>query len=73
MGKRKSKKGGCEMSPQDIMTAEDVASILHVKVTTLYDWRWREKAGCPLFHQGRRLFSYKRKFDDWYRNRLTYA
>ena len=40
------------MTTIDRYTAEEIASILGVKVETLYDHRWREQAGCPLFKQG---------------------
>ena len=61
------------MSPQDIITSEEIANVLHVKTTTLYDYRWRKQSKCPLFKQGRRLFSFKPDFDRWYKERLEYV
>ena len=61
------------MTTQEIMTAEEIANILDIKITTLYDNRWREQSGCPLFRQGRKLFAYRTKFDEWYKQRLVYV
>ncbi|MFC1590577.1 hypothetical protein ACFL42_03705 [Candidatus Omnitrophota bacterium] len=61
------------MSPQDIMTAEEIAILLYIKVGTLYDNRWRALSKCPLFRQGRRLFGYRKEIEAWYRNRMQYV
>lgn len=61
------------MSPQDRYCSSEIASILGVKVGTLYDFRWREQSGCPLFRQGKRLFAWKREFDEWYKKRAVYV
>ncbi len=61
------------MTPQDVMNAQEIANLLHVKPQTLYDHRWREQSGCPLFKQGRKLFAYRVEFDTWYRKRLIYV
>lgn len=61
------------MTTQDIMTAEEIAELLHIKVPTLYDHRWREKTGIPLFKQGRGLFGYREDFDKWYKGRIQYV
>ena len=61
------------MTTLDRYTAEEIASILDVKIETLYDHRWREQSGCPLFRQGKRLFAMKNEFDKWYAGRLVYV
>ena len=54
-------------------TAKQMAEILHIVVRTLYDNRWREQSGCPLFKQGNKLFAWKKEFDVWYNKRLQYV
>lgn len=61
------------MTISDRYTAEEIASILGIKVETLYDGRWRQQSGCPLFRQGKRLFAMKKEFDKWYAGRLVYV
>ena len=61
------------MTAQSIITVREIAEILSIKVATLYDYRWREKSGCPLFRQGRKLFAYRERFNEWYRQRLIYV
>lgn len=62
------------MTCKDIMTAEEMAEVLGFKTPeTLYDNRWRKRAGIPLFKQGKRLFAYRREFDKWYKGRIQYV
>jgi len=61
------------MTREDIYTAQEVADILGIAVATLYDKRWREQSGCPLFRQGKRLFAIKKDFDEWYQKRAVYV
>lgn len=62
------------MTQQDIMTAEEIAELLHFKTpATLYDNRWRKNTGIPLFKQGKRLFAYRKEIDKWYRGRIQYV
>lgn len=61
------------MSPQDRYTAEEIAQILGIRVETLYDHRWRDQSKCPLYKQGKRLFSDKHSFERWYQGRLQYV
>lgn len=61
------------MSPQDIMTTKEVSELLHVKLQTLYDNRWRGQSGCPLFRQGKGLFAYRSEIERWYKDRMRYV
>ncbi len=62
------------MSPTDEKyTAEQIAIMLDISIKTLYDHRWREQSGCPLFRQGKKLFAWKREFDVWYDKRVVYV
>jgi len=61
------------MTYQDIMTSEEIAELLRVRPQTLYDNRWRQQSGCPLFRQGKRLFGYRKEIDKWYKDRLRYV
>jgi hypothetical protein len=61
------------MTMQDIVTTEEIAGLLRIRVQTLYDNRWRAQSGCPLFRQGRRLFSYRREFEKWFMSRVQYV
>lgn len=61
------------MTITDRYTAQEIASILGIKVETLYDSRWRQQSGCPLFRQGKRLFVVRKDFDEWYKGRLVYV
>jgi len=61
------------MTSADRYTAQEAADILGIAVATLYDNRWREQSRCPLFRQGKRLFSMKTEFDEWYNKRAVYV
>ena len=69
----KAHEGGKKMTKHDIMTAEEIAETLRIKQPTLYDHRWKEQSGCPLFKQGKRLFARKNEFDSWYKGRIQYV
>ena len=71
--KTSDNKEGMAMTVEDIITAEEVAGFLHIKTQTLYDNRWRTQSRCPLFRQGRRLFSYRIEFEKWFRSRMQYV
>ena len=55
------------MSPQDVMTIEEISKILSISVNTLQRKSWRIKTGCPLKKIGRRLLAYRKDFEDWFR------
>ena len=61
------------MTVQDIVTAEEIARLLHIRTQTLYDNRWRAQSRCPLFRQGKRLFSYRKEFEKWFMSRIQYV
>lgn len=61
------------MTRYEILTAEEIAETLQIKQPTLYDHRWREQSGCPLYKQGKRLFAKKAEFDRWYKGRIQYV
>lgn len=62
------------MSPtEEKYKAEQIAETLDVKVKTLYDNRWREQSGIPLFKQGKKLFAWKKEFDVWFDKRVKYV
>jgi len=62
------------MSPtEEKYKSEEIANTLDVKVKTLYDHRWREQSGIPLFKQGKKLFAWKKEFDSWYDKRVKYV
>lgn len=66
-------KEGAIMTAQEIITVEEMAVLLRIKAKTLYDNRWRAQSRCPLFRQGKRLFSYRKEFERWYKARLQYV
>ena len=61
------------MTAQEIITVEEMAELLRIKAQTLYDNRWRAQSRCPLFRQGRRLFSYRKEFEKWFVSRMQYV
>ena len=62
-----------KMTVQDILTVEEVADVLRVTRNTVQRKKWRDQTGCPLFKQGKRLFSYRIEFERWYKNRVRYV
>ena len=60
------------MTKADIMKAEEMCSILGIKSNTLYSKRWRIDSGIPVFRQGRYIFAYRIKFDEWYQKRAIW-
>ena len=56
------------MSPQDIMTIEEVSKILGVGVNTLQRRSWRIRMGCPIKKIGKRLIAYRPQFEEWLLN-----
>ncbi len=61
------------MSPQDIMTTKEVSELLRVRQQTLYDHRWREHSGCPLFRQGKGIFAYRGVLEILYKDMISYV
>lgn len=61
------------MTKDDLMVIEDIAPILHLEKATIRGNKWKQRTGCPLFRQGKRLFAYRAEFDKWYKSRMTYA
>ena len=61
------------MTKEDIMKAGEICEILNISLNTLYDWRYREKSGIPVFRQGKYLFAYRNKFGNWYNGRIRVA
>jgi predicted site-specific integrase-resolvase len=59
------------MTKEDIMTSEQVCEILSIKLPTLYDWRYRERTGIPIYKIGKYLFTNKCEFDKWYRSKAV--
>jgi hypothetical protein len=50
----------------EILTVEDIASILHIRPNTIHSKRWKEKTGCPLNKHGKRLLSHAPEFWKWF-------
>ena len=57
----------------EVIWVDEMAQKCGIKQPTFYDKRWKEQSGCPLFRQGKRLGSFRRDFEKWYRDRLRYA
>lgn len=57
------------MTKDDIITAEEICTILHIKPNTLYSKRWRRESNIPAFKQGKYLFTFKNDFWKWYKER----
>jgi excisionase family DNA binding protein len=57
----------------DIIQAKEIAGILGIKVTTLYDKRWVKQVGIPVYKNGKRLFVKRNEFEEWYNGRICYA
>ena len=55
----------------DILTADDICKILHIKPNTLYSKRWRRGSKIPAYRQGKYLFSFKNEFWNWYKRRAV--
>lgn len=51
---------------RDVLTAQEVAKILHIKPNTIHSKRWKEKTGCPLRKHGKRLLSPALEFWEWF-------
>jgi len=61
------------MTKEDIISAEEICDILHIKPNTLYSKRWRRESSIPAFRQGKYLFSFKKEFWSWYNLRIKVA
>ena len=59
------------MTKEDIIGAEEICQILHIKPNTLYSKRWRQSSNIPAFKQGKYLFSFKNDFWRWYKQRAV--
>jgi len=59
------------MTKEDILTVNEICEILHIKPNTLHSKRWRKDSQVPIFRQGKRLFSLKRDFWNWYNERAV--
>ena len=59
------------MTKEDIISAEEICSILRIKPNTLHSKRWRKESHIPAFRQGKYLFSFKKEFESWYKRRAT--
>ncbi len=55
------------MLQSDVMTVEEIASILRISKNTIQRRSWREKTGCPLRKKGKRLYSIVEEFYKWLR------
>jgi hypothetical protein len=55
----------------EILTAEQICGILHIKGNTLYSKKWRRLSGIPVFRQGKYLFAFKEEFWGWYQARAV--
>lgn len=55
------------MSPQDVLTVEQIAEILHITPNTIQRKSWREKNGCPLRKIGKRLYAIAVEFWAWFK------
>ena len=53
------------MTPQDILTVEQVAALLHISRNTIQRKSWRDKTGCPLRKKGRRLYAIHGELTNW--------
>jgi len=61
------------MINHDIVDAKEIAGILGIKVSTLYDKRWVKQVGIPIYKNGKKLFASRSKFEEWYNGRICYA
>lgn len=52
---------------KEILTVEDIASILHIRPNTIHSKRWKERTGCPLNKHGKRLLSNADEFWKWFK------
>ncbi len=52
-----------------LLTVEDIATILRISKNTIQRKSWREKTGCPLKRNGKRLYSEDPEFTAWHRKR----
>ncbi len=53
------------MTQGDLLTAEQVAEILHISPNTVQRKAWRERTGCPLRKKGKRLYALVKEFYAW--------
>jgi hypothetical protein len=59
------------MTKEDILTVQEICEILKIKSNTLHSKRWRSISNIPVFRQGKRLFSLKKEFWNWYMERAV--
>ena len=57
------------MSPQDVLTVEQIAEMLHITPNTIQRKSWREHTGCPLRKIGKRLYCNALDFQKWLRGK----
>ena len=56
------------MTREDILTVEEVSSILGISKNTVQRRDWRDRTGCPLRKLGKRLYILDAEFNKWVRN-----
>ena len=57
---------------KEILTVEDIASILHIEPNTIHSEKWKERSKCPLVKHGKRLLAIKEDFWNWFKIRGNY-
>jgi len=55
------------MTREDVLTVEQVSSILGINRNTIQRKSWREQTGCPLRKIGKRLYCHALDFQKWVR------
>ncbi len=54
---------------KEMLTAEDIAEMLRIKVNTIHSGRWKARTGCPLQKVGKRLLADTAEFQRWFKNK----
>lgn len=52
---------------KEILTVEDISSLLHIRPNTIHSERWKVKTKCPLVKHGKRLLATKEDFWRWFK------
>ncbi len=57
------------MVGNDILTVEEISTILRLSANTIHSRRWQAKSHCPLFKRGKRLYVFATEFQRWLRGK----
>mgnify|MGYP001577763620 CR=1 FL=1 len=52
---------------KEILTAEDIANLLHIAPNTIHSERWKKRSKCPIVKHGKRLLATKEDFWKWFK------